>query len=462
MEPKELDKPDQAFADSAAGQTAQPGRSYAGILVHHGAAPYQNDPAKQGSYYVTLQTPAGPQTLWGAGLEQAMRETAPAVGKPVQLDYQGGAEAGSEQSTQGRWSVHSIDTAALQAHNSGQQTNARPSPGAAPDIDPSVFDAIMKVAGEVKPKGPSLDPDEVRRINAALLDNASNAAEPPKPAEPAEQEPQHPRDTNGAESLLRGGAQLVGGVASLTGAAMQGIGKGASALASALRGDGQVQDAQVPSAQSATAEKHSAAVEPGSAEEMTGRVQVLPRLSEYRVDQVEKAATNYEKAHSAFWNAGSLPQVREQIETRAEQTGLSVPEVIEKMKPDGEYTDLHESFVQAVGESPDAQNSKKAMDKALTGWARQYGRAQEELLNPETQDNPHYDKLKNRLESSSESMHRNAGSMPAFAGETQSHLERLREVMQRIGERLKEMVQGIVSLVRGKPSGPSQGDDFTP
>ncbi|PWQ89050.1 hypothetical protein DKX15_16075, partial [Enterococcus faecium] len=100
-----------------------------------------------------------------------------------------------------------------------------------------------------------------------------------------------------------------------------GIGKGASALASALRGDGQVQDAQVPSAQSATAEEHSAAVAPGSAEEMTGRVQVLPRLSEYRVDQVEKAATNYEKAHSAFWNAGSLPQVREQIETRAEQTG---------------------------------------------------------------------------------------------------------------------------------------------
>ncbi|WP_426810508.1 hypothetical protein ABOC32_06700 [Pseudomonas sp. WOUb67] len=454
MEPKELDKPDQAVADSAAGQTARPGRSYAGILVHHGAAPYQNDPANQGSYYVTLQTPAGQQTLWGAGLEQAMRETAPAVGKPVQLDYQGGAEAGSAQSAQGSWSVHSIDATALQA---------RPSPSAAPDIDPSAFDAIMKVAGEVKPKGSSLDPDEVRRINAALLDtNASNAAEPPRPAEPAEQEPQHPREASGAESLLRGGAELVGGVASLTGAAMQGIGKGASALASALRRDGQTQDAQVPSAQSATAEKHSTSVEPGSADEMIGRVQVLPRLSEYRVDQVEKAANNYEKAHAAFWNAGNMPQVREQIETRAEQTGLSVPEVIEKMKPDGEYTDLHEKFVEAVGESADAQNSKKAMDKALTGWARQYGRAQEELLNPETEDNPHYDKLKNRLESSSESMHRNAGNTPAFEGETQSHLERLRDVMQRIGERLKEMVQGIVSLVRGKPSGPSQGNDFTP
>ncbi|MFK0093895.1 hypothetical protein [Pseudomonas sp. NPDC090592] len=462
MEPKELDKPDHAVADSAAGQTAQPGRSYAGILVHHGAAPYQNDPANQGSYYVTLETPAGNQTLWGAGLEQAMRETAPAVGKPVQLDYQASAEAGSEQSAPGRWSAHSIDAAALQAHNAGHS----PSPSAVPDIDPSTFDAIMKVAAEVKSKGASLDPDEVRRINAALLDsNANDAAQSPAPAEPEEQEPHHQApqpEANGAEALLKGGAQLVGGVASLTGAAMQGLGKGASALATALRGNAQAQDAQLSSAQATSQQTHDAAPEPAATEEMTGRVQVLPRLSEYRVDQVEKAASNYEKAHSAFWNAGNMPQVREQIETRAEQTGLSVPEVIEKMKPDGEYTDLHEKFVQAVGESPDAQSSKKAMDKALTGWTRQYGRAQEELLNPETQDNPHYDKLKNRLENSSDNMHHNAGNMPAFEGETQSHLERLKDVMQRIAERLKEMVQGIVSMVRGKPSGPSQGDDFTP
>lgn len=448
MEPKELDKPDQAVADSAAGQTAQPGRSYAGILVHHGAAPYQNDPANQGSYYVTLETPAGPQTLWDAGLEQAMRDSALPLGKPVQLDYQG-----SEQPAHDAWRVRPIDTAALQAQS------------AALDIDPSALDAILKVAGELQPKDSSLDPDEVRRINAALLDtDASNNAEPPKPAVPEEEQPQQApqREANGAESLLKGGAQLVDGVASLTGAALQGLGKGASALATALGGSAQSREAQAASAQSAADGKQGTAVEPSAMEEMMGRVQVLPRLSEYRVDQVEKAASNYEKAHTAFWNAGNMPQVREQIEARAEQTGLTVPEVIEKMKPDGEYTDLHQTFVEAVGQSPEAQTSKKAMDKALTGWARQYGRAQEELLNPETEGNPHYDKLKNRLENSSDSMHRNAGTTPAFAGETQSHLERLQEVMQRIAERLKEMVQGIVSLVRGKPSGPSQGDDFTP
>jgi len=449
MEPKELDKPDQAVADSAAGQPAQPGRSYAGILVHHGAAPYKHEPSNQSSYYVTLETPDGNQTLWGAGLEQAMHGTTAQRGEPVLMDYQGDA-----------WVARSIDATALPAYNveaggmsAGQHPHASPAQGS-PDFDASVFDAIMKVAGELKPEGASLDPEEVRRINATLHESdTANAADAPN---------RQARERNAAETLLQGSAELVGGVASLTGAAMQGLGKGASALASTLRAGTSKQPEEASAAQAATQEKPAAAVESAFAEELAGRVQVLPRLSEYRVDQVEKAASNYEKAHQAFWNAGELPQVREQIEARAAQTGLTVPEVIEKMKPDGEFTDLHEAFVEAVGQSPDAQGSKKAMDKALTGWARQYGRAQEELLNPETEGSPHYDKLKNRLENSSESMHQNAGNTPAFEGESQSHLERLQDAMQRIFERLKEMVQGIVSLVRGKPSGSSQDNGFTP
>ncbi|MBC3504314.1 hypothetical protein HU761_23295 [Pseudomonas sp. SWRI59] len=439
MEPKELEKPEPAVAHSAAGPHAEPGRSYAGILVHHGAAPAHNDPAQPKSYYVTLKSPAGEQTLWGAELEQAIRGAAVQRGQAVQLDYQGNAE----HSAQATWSARSIDAAALQAADAnatpqgtaaGRDTPASQAPTARTEIDPVALDALMQVAGDVKKKMDSLDPEEVRRINASLHENDAASGK------------RSEREANGAETLLRGTAELVGGVASLTGAAMQGLGKGADALANAWRGGSKAQEA----------------AEPAFSEETAGRVPVLPRLSEYRVDQVEKAASNYEKAHVAFWNADNMPQVRQQIEARAEQTGLTVPEVIEKMKPDGEFTDLHETFVEAVGQSPEAQSNKKAMDKALTGWARQYGRAQEELLNPETDGSPHYDKLKNRLETSSQSMHANAGNTPAFDGEAQSHLERLKDVMQRIAERLKEMLQGIVDMVRGKPSGPSSGNDYTP
>ncbi|WDM58748.1 hypothetical protein K4A76_20265 [Pseudomonas sp. NEEL19] len=433
MEPKELDKPDQAAADSAAGPIAQPGRSYAGILVHRGVAPLNNDPNSKNAYALTVKTTEGEVIFADPGFAELMESTPVQVGAPVRLDpHEGGWRVQQISAEQlqafnaNAGSTHALDNPQAAGNDSARNTSAAP--------DPDALDALMKVAAELKATPASLDPEEVRRIDESLNERTKAAPQ---------------REHGGAATLLQGSAELLGGVASLTGAAMHGIGKGASALADAWR-EGSKAGPVEPS--------------PGLAEseEMLGRVQVLPRLSEYRVDQVEKAAGNYAKAHAAFWSAGTMPQVLEQIEARAGQAGLSVPEVIEKMKPDGEFTDLHHAFTDAVAQSPDAQGHRKAMDKALTGWARQYGRAQEELLNPETEGNAHYDKLKARLETSCENIHDNASKTPAFEGEAQSHLERLQASMQRIFERLKEMMQGIVNMVGNKAQGNSQDNDMAP
>ncbi|MBK4987427.1 hypothetical protein [Pseudomonas sp. S36] len=437
MEPNEIVKPDPTIADSTAGEPAVAGRSYAGILVHHETMSYH----AHDTYGVTLRTPAGHQVLHSVGLQQALRDTPIQPGKPVLLI----SEANGDEPV---WRAIAIDEAALEAFNANRSApqaaaTGTPAPKSHPaqpsgEASQSALDAIMEVAAHVRQASAKLNPEEVKRINASLHEQDLSA--PSKPE----------RAPNAAESLVKGTAELAGGVASLTGAAMQGLGKGANALAGALRGG------------NAEASKTDLAAEAGAGDELSGRVPVLPRLSEYRVDQVEKAANNYHKAHEAFWAADKMPEVRQEIESRATETGLTVPEVIEKMKPDGEFNELHESFVNAVGQSADAQNNKKSMDKALTGWARQYGRAQEELLNPETEGNPHYEKLKGRLEASSQNMHSDAAKTPAFAGETQSHLERLKEVMARISERLKEMLKGIVDLVRGVAPGGSRDNDFAP
>ena len=50
----------------------------AGRLVEHGAAPFEHDPQKSDSYFVTLENDKGEQrTLWGVDLERAMKEAAP-------------------------------------------------------------------------------------------------------------------------------------------------------------------------------------------------------------------------------------------------------------------------------------------------------------------------------------------------------------------------------------------------
>ncbi|MFN0183174.1 MAG: LPD7 domain-containing protein [Aquabacterium sp.] len=47
-------------------------RLYIGTVVDHGAAPYRFETGKDRSYYITLQTQGGEQTIWGKGLQQAV------------------------------------------------------------------------------------------------------------------------------------------------------------------------------------------------------------------------------------------------------------------------------------------------------------------------------------------------------------------------------------------------------
>jgi len=360
--------------------------------------------------------------------------------------------------------------------------------------------ALDDFASTVKPSGGSVNPADLASVNAGLHSDAPHASIPG--AGPTRGQEQV---RTGAEAFIEGGASLLGGAASLTGAVLKGVGKGAAGLAAAISNTGREKADAVPDADfsdpevldfdssatgnSAVAEQmpeplaldapqsndprpstavadqpagEATAATP-SADAETSRVNVLPRLSEYRVDQVDRAANNYQKAHESFWQAHRMPLIRQEIESRAEAAGLTPQDVIEKMKPNGEFADLHEKFNKAVAQSPDAQIAKKAMDKALDGWTKQYGRAQEELLNPETEGSPHYDKLKERLGKSSDSMHKNAADVPAFEGE-QSHMDRLKDAMLKLVERLKEMAQNFVNFVRGKSgkSAEAGGADHAP
>lgn len=60
-----------------------------GVLVDHGAAPYQNNPDKEPSYFVTVETDAGNRTLWGAGLADAMQQTQFNQGERLRIEDKG-------------------------------------------------------------------------------------------------------------------------------------------------------------------------------------------------------------------------------------------------------------------------------------------------------------------------------------------------------------------------------------
>ncbi|KPW98259.1 Orf54 [Pseudomonas syringae pv. cerasicola] len=72
---------------AATGQTASArSKVIEGALIEHGEAPYQNKDTNQISYFVTLKPEGGkPRTVWGVGLEDAMKDSNLKQGDQVRL-----------------------------------------------------------------------------------------------------------------------------------------------------------------------------------------------------------------------------------------------------------------------------------------------------------------------------------------------------------------------------------------
>ena len=233
-----------------------------------------------------------------------------------------------------------------------------------------------------------------------------------------------------ANELLATGGALIGGMAALAGGSVRLAGAAAGALGRSASALGQgIKDTR-------EAKRFDA-------------VSVLPTISEYRVKKVEEAAENYGNAVDSFWKVPPMVAMRQEIEERARKTGISVPDAMAKMKPGGEWAELHDKFVKEVAASPEATQSKVAMDKALSSWIRQYDHGNEELLGADVDGNPNHMKAKRRIDATKDKMEEKAADSPVFGGESESHAERLKAAVQAIIERIKEVLQAVRQKVFG-------------
>ena len=229
-----------------------------------------------------------------------------------------------------------------------------------------------------------------------------------------------------AGEVMASASAVVGGLASLAGGSVSAIGAAAGALGRGLAGL-----------------KSQPAATPFNG------VAVLPTISEYRVQKVEEPVTAYERAQENFWKVPAMAELRKQIEARARETGLSVSDAMEKMKPGGEWADMHAEFDRRVRASPDAMGAKVAMDAAIKSFIRQNGRAREELLTADVDENPQHKKAKQRVAEAEDKMQEMAAQTPIFGGESESHSNRLKEALQAILERLREIAAAVRERVFG-------------
>jgi len=88
-----------------------------GVLIDHGAAPYENDPKNHDSYFVTLETGEGQRhTIWGVDLERAITAAGSGIGDRIGLDYKGSQTvrlADGKQVKRHSWEVVDVKAIAL-------------------------------------------------------------------------------------------------------------------------------------------------------------------------------------------------------------------------------------------------------------------------------------------------------------------------------------------------------------
>jgi hypothetical protein len=183
-------------------------------------------------------------------------------------------------------------------------------------------------------------------------------------------------------------------------------------------------------------------------------------LGEYRVKSVEEAVANYENHENKFWE--HLASFRATMKKRAE--GASIPEqdLVKEMKPNGKFAGLLDEFLTEINRNPEAQNEKKAMDKALESYANKRERAADEakheiayedLLSADKRGpNKSFEKLMDRLDAADKRMSKAAGEVPQLALGESSHSEKIQAIMERIKEIIQDFVASLKNAWKGKSS----------
>ncbi|MDR2208487.1 MAG: hypothetical protein LBE22_05890 [Azoarcus sp.] len=104
------------------------------------------------------------------------------------------------------------------------------------------------------------------------------------------------------------------------------------------------------------------------------------------------------------------------------------------------YDEAKQKLQQSLEAGSSLQSHKKEMDRALDGWVRQYGYAQEELQNLEARGNAQQiEAFCGRVGENCERMQQITSGVPLFEGEKEPHAERLNKGIERF-ERVAEAV----------------------
>lgn len=172
---------------------------------------------------------------------------------------------------------------------------------------------------------------------------------------------------------------------------------------------------------------------------------VMPKISEYRADQIHARQKAYERAQDNLIADPVMRPLFEKIRQRAADAGVSAKTIIQEMRPNRPYADLHDEFRQCLSRSPNAQMQHAALNKELTGYMKQREKASKELGDVSPDDSPLTQKLRKSIFEADEKMEDLAAFTPLGENEKESHFDRLSSFFTRMMDAIKSAVSSLTN-----------------
>lgn len=269
----------------------------------------------------------------------------------------------------------------------------------------------------------------------------------------------------GAATLVGGAASLIGGGAALTGVLAGKAGSLLKNVTERLRTrsgrasnpsfeDAQFEDASFGSAAMEKAGFKGAIITPDATVYQLENIgKGKPHSPEkFMMNHLDQCREDYVSDMQKFWTHEKIKPIKEQIETLAQEQGISVTEMRQKVERESDYAYLRNAIQGAVESDESLSKVLKDADSNMDDWLQTYEilkDKQERIVHPEAAQ-----EMDEELGKQQDAMEEAVGEAPPGT----DHFSKLEEFQMRIKEIIEKIREVISKLMPGK----SQDADNSP
>lgn len=262
---------------------------------------------------------------------------------------------------------------------------------------------------------------------------------------------------NGAVTLVGGAASLIGGGASLTGVLADKAGSFLKSVTERLRTrsgrasnpsfeDAQFEDASFGSAAMEKAGFKGAIITPDATVYQLENIgKGKPHSPEkFMMNHLDQCREDYVSDMQKFWTHEKIKPIKEQIETLAQEQGISVTEMRQKVERESDYAYLRNAIQGAVESDESLSKVLKDADSNMDDWLQTYEilkDKQERIVHPEAAQ-----EMDEELGKQQDAMEEAVGEAPPGT----DHFSKLEEFQMRIKEIIEKIREVISKLMPGK------------